>query len=167
MKKDLIPKRILKTVLCTVMATAMIAGSALTAMADVTVTPSIIDPSKKGSITIHKLHEDNGAYKEADGLDSPTDNQRDKVEGVVFKAMPIATLANHQNGAHFGQAFVRLLRITVWIPHFLRISPSPNLTMRSMASSVYSQFSLSDMNLSLSAISSPFIGVNLKIAHLD
>ena len=115
MKKDLIPKRILKTVLCTVMATAMIAGSALTAMADVTVTPSIIDPSKKGSITIHKLHEDNGAYKEADGLDSPTDNQRDKVEGVVFKAMPIATLANHQNGAHFGslyyqldQAFVRL-----------------------------------------------------------
>ena len=44
---------------------------------------------------------------------------------------------------------------------------SVSLTHASMASSVYSQFSLSDMNLSLSAISSPFIGVNLKIAHLD
>lgn len=95
----------LKKIVSGLICAAMLVTSALPAIAAVDTTAAIIDPTKKGSITIHKLHEDNGAWKEATGLEVAADNARDKIQGVTFKAMPIATLANHQNSSALGSLY--------------------------------------------------------------
>lgn len=83
----------LKKVIAAAAAAMMVASVATPAFAagDVTTTDAVIDTSLKGTITLHKLLENDGRTVNANGLVNP-DETRQPVEGVVFSLMKVADI---------------------------------------------------------------------------
>ena len=77
---------------------------ALPAFAAVTTTPSVIDPDKKGSLTITKVKENDGYWAFHDGLpDESLTNVG--MEGIIFKAVKVADIVTASDTTSAGTYF--------------------------------------------------------------